>query len=394
MKKKTYPDRKEALELLKEAGERNPGPWTEHSLTAAHCAEKIAGYAGMDAEKAYILGLLHDIGRRFGKRHLGHVSDGYSYMMSLGYEDCARICLTHSFNGKDLDAYVGNFDTTEEETQLLREKLSEAVFDDYDRLIQLCDSIAGPGYVMDIIDRMTDVKNRYGSYDPAKWDANLALKEAFEKRMGRDLYEAVEKDTFQAVSISQVDLEMDDPSENRPGSTEDLLELRRVSPEYRDEILAYCAEFPKDRMRVTLEEDRIPGLDHLEEYDDMTDWFRFTEEMAGKISWFLTFRTSDQRLVGCAIFRHDLKYDDDDPEFSSHIGYSVRPSEQRKGYAKEQLRLLLRKAKEAGLLSVRLICRKENTGSKKTILANGGVYVDTIHGEESGMDVERFDIRL
>ena len=94
MEKKTYPDRKEALELLKEAGERNPGPWTEHSLTAAHCAEKIAGYAGMDAEKAYILGLLHDIGRRFGKRHLGHVSDGYSYMMSLGFDDAARICLT------------------------------------------------------------------------------------------------------------------------------------------------------------------------------------------------------------------------------------------------------------------------------------------------------------
>jgi HD superfamily phosphohydrolase YqeK len=48
----------------------NPGPWGNHSRTAAHCAEKIAKYSGMDSEKAYVLGLLHDIGRKFGKRHL------------------------------------------------------------------------------------------------------------------------------------------------------------------------------------------------------------------------------------------------------------------------------------------------------------------------------------
>ena len=57
-------------------------------------------------------------------------------------------------------------------------------------------SIAGADGVMDIVDRMSDVKRRYGSYDQEKWDANIALKENFEKRMGRDLYEAVEKETF------------------------------------------------------------------------------------------------------------------------------------------------------------------------------------------------------
>ena len=40
---------------------------------------------------------------------------------------------------------------------------------------------------MDIVDRMSDVKRRYGSYDPEKWDANLALKAYFEDRMGKDL---------------------------------------------------------------------------------------------------------------------------------------------------------------------------------------------------------------
>jgi Predicted HD superfamily hydrolase involved in NAD metabolism len=188
-----YPDREEAEKLLAEAGQCNPGPWIRHSRTAAHCAEKIARYSGLDADKAYVLGLLHDIGRKFGVTYLKHVSDGYSYMMSLGYDDAARICLTHSFNENRIEAYVGRFDTTEEETDLIRRKLRETEQDDYDRLIQLCDAIAGADGVMDIIDRMTDVKTRYGFYDPDKWETNLNLKKYFEDRMGKDLYLAVDK---------------------------------------------------------------------------------------------------------------------------------------------------------------------------------------------------------
>ncbi len=186
-----YPDRQTAEELLREGEKLNPGPWGNHSRITAQCAERIAALSGLNPEKAYVLGLLHDIGRRFGKRHLGHVSDGYSCMMSLGYDDVARICLTHSFNGKQIEDYVGNFDTTEEETELIRTKLRETEFDEYDRLIQLCDAIAGSEGVMDIIDRMNDVKARYGYYDPGKWDRNLSLKEYFEKKTGRDLYEVV-----------------------------------------------------------------------------------------------------------------------------------------------------------------------------------------------------------
>ena len=191
-----YPDRNKAEAILKEAESCNPGPWGDHSRTAAYCAEKIAEYSGMDPEKAYVLGLLHDIGRKFGKRHLGHVSDGYFYMMSLGYDDAARICLTHSFNEKNIEGYVGNRDTNPEETELIKTKLAETELDDYDRLIQLCDAISGAEGVMDIIDRMTDVKKRYGSYDQSKWDTNLGLKAYFEKKMGKDLYEAVDKEHF------------------------------------------------------------------------------------------------------------------------------------------------------------------------------------------------------
>ena len=98
------PSREKAEQLLQEGLQKNPGPWGDHSKTAAHCAEKIAAACGdLDPEKAYVLGLLHDIGRTFGVRHLGHVSDGYSYMKKLGYDEVAKVCLTHSFATQTLE---------------------------------------------------------------------------------------------------------------------------------------------------------------------------------------------------------------------------------------------------------------------------------------------------
>ena len=191
------PTREYAQFLLADAERSNPGPWGNHSRTAAHCAEKIARACGdMDADKAYILGLLHDIGRKFGVRHLGHVSDGYSYMMSLGYDEVARVCLTHSFNNHSLSEYIGVFDTTEEELTLIQENLAVICYDAYDKLIQLCDALAGADGVLDIEKRMEDVKNRYGFYPQAKWDSNIALKQYFEEKAGDSIYVITEKETY------------------------------------------------------------------------------------------------------------------------------------------------------------------------------------------------------
>ena len=195
------PTREKALALLAEAEPHNPGPWGDHSRTAAHCAEKIAAACGLDPDKAFVLGLLHDIGRRFGKRHLGHVSDGYTYMMELGYDEVSRICLSHSFNDQSLDSYIGHRDTTPEETALIETNLAAMVYDEYDRLIQLCDSLADASGVVDIEERMNDVKRRYGSYPQDKWDNNLALKAHFEQLAGRSIYEVVEKDRFDPKSL-------------------------------------------------------------------------------------------------------------------------------------------------------------------------------------------------
>ena len=150
----------------------------------------------MDAEKAYVLGLLHDIGRKFGVRHLGHVSDGYTYMMRLGYDEVAKICLTHSFNNHTINEYIGKFDVSDEEMKMIKTELARTVYDDYDRLIQLCDSLAGAEGVLDIEDRMNDVKKRYGFYPQKKWDSNMRLKRYFEEKMKKDIYLVCEKDSF------------------------------------------------------------------------------------------------------------------------------------------------------------------------------------------------------
>lgn len=180
--------------LLKDAEECNPGAWVNHSRVTAQCAERIARECeGMDSQKAYVLGLLHDIGRKFGVKHLGHVYDGYQYMLKLGFDEVAKICLTHSFSVQNIHDYIGRFDIEDNEIEELKEALASVEYDDYDRLIQLCDSIAGAEGVMNIEDRMSDVKNRYGRYPKEKWDKNIELKEYFSGKTGKDLYEIVRK---------------------------------------------------------------------------------------------------------------------------------------------------------------------------------------------------------
>ena len=188
------PNRKKAEELLKQAESCNPGPWGDHSRIVAYCAERIAeNCSDLDPDKAYVLGLLHDIGRKFGVRHLGHVFDGYVYMMSLGYDEVARVCLTHSFNNQTMKEYIGKFDISDEEAAQLSDALAAAVFDEYDRLIQLCDALAGSEGVLRIEERMEDVRKRYGFYPQAKWDSNIRLKEHFERKTGKDVYSLVEE---------------------------------------------------------------------------------------------------------------------------------------------------------------------------------------------------------
>ncbi len=180
-----------AKQALREAGQRNPGPWIGHSESVAQNAKLIAQRCGLDAQKAYVMGLLHDIGRREGVSGIKHIFDGYAYMLEMGEKEIARICLTHSFPLKDVQTYIGAYDCTEEQLAFLRDFLEHTEQNDYDRLIQLCDAISLPEGACIMEKRLMDVALRHGlpEFSLDKWRAFLALKQYFDDKCGCNLYE-------------------------------------------------------------------------------------------------------------------------------------------------------------------------------------------------------------
>ncbi len=138
------PDLHTAEHLLLEAEVMNPGPWVPHSRNVALAARIIAQeHPDLDPERDYILGLLHDIGRRGRPNKDRHILDGYDILTALGFPDAAQIALTHSFpmqNPAELLAWDGSPSELERLTRLL-----EAVsYTAEDRLLQLCDKLALP----------------------------------------------------------------------------------------------------------------------------------------------------------------------------------------------------------------------------------------------------------
>lgn len=187
----SIPTRNQALALLENAARRNPGPWVQHSLNVAQAAERIAAaHPHLDPDTAYILGCLHDIGRREGVTDLRHVLDGYQYLTALGYADAARICLTHSFAVQDLRSFSGQWDCNEEQLAVLRRDLAAVVYDDYDRLIQLCDALGSAEGFWLIEKRIVDVALRHGlnDFSVRKWQAVLDLEKAFSAAVGQSVY--------------------------------------------------------------------------------------------------------------------------------------------------------------------------------------------------------------
>ncbi|MCC2337010.1 GNAT family N-acetyltransferase [Bacillus tropicus] len=101
--------------------------------------------------------------------------------------------------------------------------------------------------------------------------------------------------------------------------------------------------------------------------------------------------TDNNRIVGAVNIRHSLT----EHLFNAggHIGYGIRPSERRKGYATKLLELSLEKTKKLNITRALVVCDEGNTASEKTILHNGGVRDDDFI-EEDGNVVRRFWIEL
>ena len=186
------PTLSEAELLLSKAEKRNPTPWVAHSRYVAMAAQKIAErHPQLDPETAYILGLLHDIGRQEGWTAMRHIIDGYNFMMDKGYDDAARICMTHSFFVQKVESSAGKWDCTPDEYDFVVNYLSQIDYNLYDKLFQLCDALALPDGCCLLEKRFVDVVLRHGFNDFTvdRWRATFAIKAQFEQEIGCSIYD-------------------------------------------------------------------------------------------------------------------------------------------------------------------------------------------------------------
>lgn len=154
-----------------------------------------------------------------------------------------------------------------------------------------------------------------------------------------------------------------------------------ISINMKDEILDYIQEFRDNKSDIHgigsidkindkyLFEDAFEDCLKLE--DD--DYAENINMCPGKL--YFLIRESDNRIVGNINIRWNLN--EKMLQYAGHIGYSIRPTERRKGYNKINLYLILKKAQELNLDKVMLGCNVTNIGSDKTIIGLGGILERT-----------------
>ena len=183
-----------AENALAQAERANPGPWADHCRYVALACQNIASRCpSLDADLAYIYGLLHDIGRYAGVTSERHLIDGYRYCMVRGWEKAAQICISHAFMVKDISSSIGVFDMPPEDKAFMADFVKHAVYDDYDYLVQLCDALALPTGFCLLEKRFVDVAIRYGTHPATvdRWKAVLAIKARFEAAIGGSIYDCL-----------------------------------------------------------------------------------------------------------------------------------------------------------------------------------------------------------
>ena len=139
----------------------------------------------------------------------------------------------------------------------------------------------------------------------------------------------------------------------------------------------------------------VGGLDKLETYEQWLDKIEAErrKETCGEgrvpATMFLSRRVEDDRLVGIVQVRHNLS--EYLLKYGGHIGDCIRPTEQGKGYATEQIALALDLCKKMGINNVLITCKKENIASAKTIIKNGGRLENEIPNEyEDNVIMQRY----
>lgn len=161
--------------------------------------------------------------------------------------------------------------------------------------------------------------------------------------------------------------------------------LKQVKPtkEYEKQAIEYIKEFYEYNSEIN----GVGGLHrYLEDYDG---WLKKLENDRNRIpneekvpaeTYFLV-REKDNKIVGMINIR--LALNEKLKKYGGNIGYSIRPTERRKGYNKINLYLALLVCQKHGIKEVLLDCDKDNLGSSKTMQSLGGILVREYYDEEN-----------
>lgn len=174
---------------------------------------------------------------------------------------------------------------------------------------------------------------------------------------------------------------------------EDELILIKPNNKWEKQVMEFKQEFFDANSK-------LHGSSGLEKFDNYKDWLNKVISYQNKeiipnkdhvqATTFLAVRKNDKKLVGMVNIRHYLN--DGLLLTGGHIGDSVRPSERRKGYATQIIRLALNECKKLGINKVLITCDKDNIGSAKSIQKNGGVLENEIN--DNGNLLQRYWINL
>ena len=175
---------------------------------------------------------------------------------------------------------------------------------------------------------------------------------------------------------------------------EEKLKMIIPTKEYEQQAIEYIQEFQKYHSNIN----GVGGLyRYLEDYDG---WLRKLEDDRTRTTvtekvpseTFLLIREADNRLIGIINIR--LKLNDSLLQHGGHIGYGIRPTERRKGYAEYQLYCALKYCDTKGLDRVLVTCYKDNIGSAKTIQNSYGVLENEVLEDDKILQRYWIDVKF
>lgn len=172
------------------------------------------------------------------------------------------------------------------------------------------------------------------------------------------------------------------------------LKLIKLTEEYKDELIGMIEEWKADQEQNHT--DCSPWAIFRNDCHDFDYYLEHLENKSTTGGWvpdsvFFLLDDERNRLLGAVNIRHYLT--DALLKDGGHIGDGIRPSERRKGYATKMIHLALEECRKLGIDRVLMICNKDNIGSARSIIRNGGVLENEITSSD-GSVLQRYWIQL